>query len=195
MCPCEVVRIPGTEPDPVAWRCRRWSSGGCCKLPEVKEVFARTGTAEVATDLMPPSTSDGYVMLKPRKEWPDPEKPKADCRFGNSGGGRRCPGKRLWILATDPAAHERTDIRRPKRRRGQDIRRRSGCTGPVRGTGPGSSAEGTGRRGRQDRTSRGFAGSHGQAQPASPVALRDQRRRRPEPRRNCSGRQELRTGL
>ena len=47
------------------------------KIPEVKEVFARTGTAEVATDLMPPSTSDGYVMLKPRKEWPDPNKSKA----------------------------------------------------------------------------------------------------------------------
>ncbi|MCK1668971.1 CusA/CzcA family heavy metal efflux RND transporter [Bradyrhizobium sp. 153] len=47
------------------------------KLPEVKEVFARTGTAEVATDPMPQSTSDNYVMLKPRKEWPDPQKPKA----------------------------------------------------------------------------------------------------------------------
>ena len=47
------------------------------KVPEVKEVFARTGTAEVATDPMPPSTSDNYIMLKPRKEWPDPDKPKA----------------------------------------------------------------------------------------------------------------------
>jgi cobalt-zinc-cadmium resistance protein CzcA len=47
------------------------------KVPEVKEVFARTGTAEVATDPMPPSGSDGYVMLKPRKEWPDPGKSKA----------------------------------------------------------------------------------------------------------------------
>jgi heavy metal efflux system protein len=47
------------------------------KLPEVKEVFARTGTAEVATDPMPQSTSDNYIMLKPRKEWPDPDKPKA----------------------------------------------------------------------------------------------------------------------
>ena len=48
------------------------------QLPEVKEFFARTGTAEVATDPMPPSISDGYVMLKPRGEWPDPEKPKAE---------------------------------------------------------------------------------------------------------------------
>lgn len=47
------------------------------QLPEVNEVFARTGTAEVATDPMPPSISDGYVMLKPRAEWPDPNKPKA----------------------------------------------------------------------------------------------------------------------
>jgi heavy metal efflux system protein len=47
------------------------------QIPEVKEVFARTGTAEVATDPMPPSISDGYVMLKPRDQWPDPTKLKA----------------------------------------------------------------------------------------------------------------------
>ncbi|RTL71618.1 MAG: CusA/CzcA family heavy metal efflux RND transporter [Hyphomicrobiales bacterium] len=47
------------------------------KIPEVKEVFARVGTAEVATDPMPPSISDGYVMLKPRKDWPDSSKSKA----------------------------------------------------------------------------------------------------------------------
>jgi hypothetical protein len=44
----------------------------------VKESFARTGTAEVATDPMPPSISDGYVMLKPRDQWPDPKKSKLD---------------------------------------------------------------------------------------------------------------------
>ena len=47
------------------------------QIPEVKEVFARIGTAEVATDPMPPSISDGYVMLKPRDQWPDPTKLKA----------------------------------------------------------------------------------------------------------------------
>ena len=46
-------------------------------LPEVKTIFARVGTAEVATDPMPPSISDGYLMLKERREWPDPSKPKA----------------------------------------------------------------------------------------------------------------------
>ncbi|WP_156040583.1 efflux RND transporter permease subunit [Chondromyces apiculatus] len=36
---------------------------------EVAEIFARTGTAEVATDPMGPNVSDTYVMLKPREGW------------------------------------------------------------------------------------------------------------------------------
>ena len=48
------------------------------QFPEVLTAFARTGTAEVATDPMPQNISDGYVMLKPRDQWPDPTKPKAD---------------------------------------------------------------------------------------------------------------------
>lgn len=43
------------------------------KFPEIHAVFARTGTAEVATDVMPPNISDGYIMLKPRNEWPNPK--------------------------------------------------------------------------------------------------------------------------
>lgn len=48
------------------------------QFPEVKEVFARTGTAEVAADPMPPNISDGYIMLKPQKEWPNPNKSKVE---------------------------------------------------------------------------------------------------------------------
>ena len=48
------------------------------QLPEVDTVFARTGTAEVATDPMPQNISDGYVMLKPKEEWPDPGKSKEE---------------------------------------------------------------------------------------------------------------------
>ena len=47
-------------------------------MPEVKTFFSRVGTAEVATDPMPPNISDGYVMLKERKDWPDPNKSKAE---------------------------------------------------------------------------------------------------------------------
>jgi len=46
-------------------------------IPEVKTFFSRVGTAEVATDPMPPNISDGYIMLKNHDEWPDPDKPKA----------------------------------------------------------------------------------------------------------------------
>lgn len=41
------------------------------KFPEIKAIFARTGTAEVATDVMPPNISDAIVLLKPREQWPD----------------------------------------------------------------------------------------------------------------------------
>lgn len=40
---------------------------------EVKAVFARTGTAEVATDVMPPNISDAVILLKPRDQWEDPK--------------------------------------------------------------------------------------------------------------------------
>jgi heavy metal efflux system protein len=45
--------------------------------PEVDYVFSKIGTAEIATDPMPPSVADTYVMLKPREQWPDPDRPKA----------------------------------------------------------------------------------------------------------------------
>jgi cobalt-zinc-cadmium resistance protein CzcA len=47
-------------------------------LPEVALMFSKTGTAEVATDPMPPNISDGFVILKPEKEWPNGVKTKAD---------------------------------------------------------------------------------------------------------------------
>ncbi|MBQ1562066.1 CusA/CzcA family heavy metal efflux RND transporter [Caulobacter sp.] len=46
-------------------------------LPEVDRVVAKIGTAEVATDPMPPSVADTFIMLKDRKDWPDPRKPRA----------------------------------------------------------------------------------------------------------------------
>ena len=47
-------------------------------FPEVATVFSKTGTAEVASDPMPPNSSDTFVILKPRGQWPDPALPKAD---------------------------------------------------------------------------------------------------------------------
>ena len=48
------------------------------EFPEVETIFAKIGTAEIATDPMPPSVADNFVMLKPRSAWPDPKRPKAD---------------------------------------------------------------------------------------------------------------------
>jgi cobalt-zinc-cadmium resistance protein CzcA len=47
-------------------------------VPEVRHVFAKIGTAEIATDPMPPSVADGFIILKPRSEWIDPSRSKAD---------------------------------------------------------------------------------------------------------------------
>ncbi|MBN9230233.1 MAG: cation transporter [Legionella sp. 40-6] len=46
------------------------------QFPEVAKVFSKIGTAEVATDPMPPSVADTFIMLKPRAQWPQPRKAK-----------------------------------------------------------------------------------------------------------------------
>lgn len=48
------------------------------EFPEVKETFAKIGTAEIANDPMPPSVTDGFTILKPRSEWPDPSLPRME---------------------------------------------------------------------------------------------------------------------
>ena len=72
----EVLRIPGTSLTQSV-EMEAMLEKRLLEVPEVKEMFARTGTAEVATDPMPPSTGDNYIMLKPRKDWPNPAKSKA----------------------------------------------------------------------------------------------------------------------
>jgi cobalt-zinc-cadmium resistance protein CzcA len=41
------------------------------KFPQVAYVFSKTGTAEMASDPMPPNVSDTFIILKPTDEWPD----------------------------------------------------------------------------------------------------------------------------
>jgi cobalt-zinc-cadmium resistance protein CzcA len=48
------------------------------EFPEVAFVFSKTGTAEMATDPMPPSVSDTFVIFKDRADWPDPHEPKPE---------------------------------------------------------------------------------------------------------------------
>jgi cobalt-zinc-cadmium resistance protein CzcA len=50
------------------------------EIPEVAFVFSKTGTAEMASDPMPVNVSDGFVILKPRSEWPNPSETKEAVR-------------------------------------------------------------------------------------------------------------------
>ncbi len=47
------------------------------KVPEVAYVFSKTGTAEMASDPMPPNLSDTFIILKPKGEWKDPQLSKS----------------------------------------------------------------------------------------------------------------------
>jgi len=47
------------------------------EIPEVSRVFSKLGTADVATDPMPPSVTDTFIMLEPRAQWPEPGKSRA----------------------------------------------------------------------------------------------------------------------
>jgi len=71
------LRIPGTSLTQ-AVQMQEALEKALLEFPEVKEVAAKIGTAEVATDPMPPNVADNFIMLKPRSQWPDPERPKAD---------------------------------------------------------------------------------------------------------------------
>ncbi|GAB3465723.1 efflux RND transporter permease subunit [Azotobacter salinestris] len=61
-------------------------------FPEVDQVVAKLGTAEVATDPMPPSVADTFVMLKERADWPDPRKPKTALIAEMEAAVRTIPG-------------------------------------------------------------------------------------------------------
>ena len=70
-------RVPSTSLEQSV-RMQRGVEQAITSLPEVDYMFSKTGTAEVATDPMPPNISDGFVMLKPQKEWPDGVNTKED---------------------------------------------------------------------------------------------------------------------
>ncbi|MCB1599131.1 MAG: CusA/CzcA family heavy metal efflux RND transporter [Xanthomonadales bacterium] len=62
------------------------------QFPEVERVFGKLGTAEVATDPMPPSVADTFLMMKPREQWPDPRKPKAQLVAEIEAAVKQLPG-------------------------------------------------------------------------------------------------------
>jgi len=71
------LRIPGTSLSQ-AVQMQSQLEATLKQLPEVERSFAKLGTAEIATDPMPPNVADTFVILKNRKDWPDPGKRKSE---------------------------------------------------------------------------------------------------------------------
>jgi cobalt-zinc-cadmium resistance protein CzcA len=69
------MRIPGTGIEQ-ATQMQLLLESRIAEFPEVQRVFSKIGTAEIATDPMPPNVADTFLILKPIKDWPNPDKPK-----------------------------------------------------------------------------------------------------------------------
>jgi cobalt-zinc-cadmium resistance protein CzcA len=67
------MRIPGTgiEQSTLMQKQLEKTISG---FPEVKYVFSKIGTPEIATDPMPPNVADTFLILKEIDQWPDPNK-------------------------------------------------------------------------------------------------------------------------
>jgi heavy metal efflux system protein len=74
----QALRIPGTSLTQSVEMQKQLERTLKEKFPEIERIFARTGTAEIASDPMPPNISDGYIMLKPESEWPKPRRSRAE---------------------------------------------------------------------------------------------------------------------
>ncbi|TWX53343.1 efflux RND transporter permease subunit [Colwellia hornerae] len=91
------LRIPGTSLSQ-AVALQKVLEEKINQMPEVERVFAKIGTADVATDAVPPSVADNFIILKPRSEWPNPNKPKAQFVEELAAVVEPIPGNRYEFL-------------------------------------------------------------------------------------------------
>jgi len=87
------LRIPGTSLSQ-AVEMQTALEARLREFPEVSHVFTKIGTAEVATDPMPPSVADTFVILKSRAQWPDPDKEKTTLVAEMEAISKTIPGNR-----------------------------------------------------------------------------------------------------
>ncbi|SHG76247.1 CusA/CzcA family heavy metal efflux RND transporter [Massilia sp. CF038] len=88
----QALRIPGTSLTQSLEMQKQIEAGLKAQFPEIERIFARTGTAEIASDPMPPNISDGYVMLKPESEWPKPKKTRDELLAAVQEAANKYPG-------------------------------------------------------------------------------------------------------
>ena len=71
------IRIPGTSLT-TAIEMQHELEETIKTFPEVERVFTKIGTAEIATDPMPPNVADIFIILKPQSQWREQYSTKAD---------------------------------------------------------------------------------------------------------------------
>lgn len=86
-----VNRIPGIGIEE-AVRMQTQMQAALATHPEVRRVFARTGTNDAATDPMSPGETDVFMMLKDRAQWPSPGKTKEQLLEEIEGTLKNVPG-------------------------------------------------------------------------------------------------------
>ncbi|WP_186426599.1 CusA/CzcA family heavy metal efflux RND transporter [Cupriavidus metallidurans] len=90
----QALRIPGTSLTQSVAMQQQIETRLKATFPEIERIFARTGTAEIASDPMPPNISDAYIMLKPRDKWPDPSRSRESLRTAIEAELEKIPGNR-----------------------------------------------------------------------------------------------------
>lgn len=72
----QAKRIPGTSLEQSV-AMQQEVEKRIASFPEVQHVYSKTGTAEMASDPMPPEDSDTFVILRPKEQWPAPSESKS----------------------------------------------------------------------------------------------------------------------
>jgi len=68
------------------------------EISEIKHVFSKIGTADIATDPMPPSVADVFLIMKPRSQWPNPNRLKSDLIRELEQKIEQVPGNKYEII-------------------------------------------------------------------------------------------------
>jgi cobalt-zinc-cadmium resistance protein CzcA len=85
------MRVPGTSLTQ-STEMQELLEARLTQVPEVSLVFSKIGTPDIATDAMPPNVADTFVMLKPKAQWPDPNKSKAEVVAAIEAATAEMPG-------------------------------------------------------------------------------------------------------
>ena len=90
------LRIPGTSLSQ-AIEMQMMLEAELSRLPEVERIFSKIGTPDVATDPMPPSVADTFLIMKPRRAWPEPRKPRSVLLAEIEAAAMAVPGSKYEV--------------------------------------------------------------------------------------------------